>query len=239
MNQSFDVSTIVFAALAIFVVWKLRSVLGTRTGDERPPLNPFVRRSSVKPDDAAQATPEMGKVITMPGVARPTPRPTDEPDRWKGIVERGSPAEDGLDKIAASDPSFTGRSFIDGARVAYEMILTAFAKGDRAALTGLLAKDVLDGFTHAIDERDRLGEKAEVTFVSMDKSVVEDASLRDRTASITVRFESQQINVLRTKSGDIAESSSESVAPVIDHWTFTRTVTARNPNWTLTATSAE
>ena len=109
MNDSFDVSTIIFAALAVFVVWKLRSVLGTRTGEERPPFNPFVRRTGKGPD---VPSPE-GKVIPLTvGAAS---RPAADPDRWKGIAEPQSPLAADLDRIAAADPSFSGRGFLDGA----------------------------------------------------------------------------------------------------------------------------
>jgi predicted lipid-binding transport protein (Tim44 family) len=239
MNQSFDVSTIIFAALAIFIVWKLRSVLGTRTGEERPPTNPFARRSQTKSGEPGQPSPEMGKIIPLPGAAPANATGSDDPNRWKGVVEPGSQAEAGLDRIAAADPSFSGKGFIGGARMAYEMIVSAFARGDTAALSGLLAKDVYDGFVTAIAERESRGERVEHTFVVLDKAEIEDAQLRDRTAQITVRFESEQINATKTKSGELAEGSSEAVGQVIDHWTFARDISARDPNWTLVATNAE
>src|SRR4051794_40748910 len=126
-----DVTTIIFAILAIFVVWKLRSVLGTRTGNERPPRDPFNRaaRGELKPEPAPYREP-----VRLPGAAvEPPPAEPAEPrpERWAGFVEPGSNAAAGLDAIAAAQPSFDAKEFLDGAKGAYEMIVTAFAAGDR------------------------------------------------------------------------------------------------------------
>src|SRR5579872_5750420 len=158
MMPGLDVTTIVFAIIAIFVVWKLRSVLGMRSGAERPPLDP-ARGSNFGQNGGPQP---MGQVLRMP-TAPPAPSrpPADAPDRWKGYAEQGSKAAAGLDAIATADPSFAAASFLSGARSAYEMIVTAFAKGDQATLGNLLAPDVLDNFAKAIEERLARGEKME------------------------------------------------------------------------------
>ena len=238
MNQPFDISTIIFAALAIFVLWKLRSVLGTRTGEERPPFNPFTRRNRVDPN--APASTEMGKVIPLPGVAPTEPRQAGpSPERWKGLIASDAPtAVTGLDQIAAADPSFTGRGFLDGARAAYEMIVSAFSKGDREALKPLLAADVFESFSAAISERESRGETIEHTFVALDKAQVEHAQLRTQAAQIAVVFESQQINAIRNREGALVEAGADTVGHVVDHWTFAREVGARDPNWRLIATNA-
>src|SRR6201999_3059057 len=147
MPDVFDIYTIIFLALAVFIFLRLRSVLGQRTGRERPPYDPYSAPDAVRrPVD---------KVVTI------APRPVDasaraaEParpaaDRWKDIVEAGSPAAAGLDAIAAADPSFDAQHFISGARGAYEMIVTAFAGADRKQLRSLLSREVFDGFDAAI-----------------------------------------------------------------------------------------
>lgn len=237
MNQSFDVTTIIFAALAIFIVWKLRSVLGTRTGEERPPFNPFLRRGQPNPNATGQET---GRVIALPNAAAP-PAAVAEPDprRWHGVTDSGNAAAiAGLDAIAAADPTFNARDFMQGARAAYEMIVAAFSKGDRNELKGLVAPDVLDSFTSAIKARENRGETVQHTFVALDKALVEDASLQGRTASVTLLFESQQINAVRNKDGGLAEAGSDVLGQVIDHWTFARDVSARDPNWLLVGTHA-
>jgi predicted lipid-binding transport protein (Tim44 family) len=238
MNQSFDISTIILAALAVFIVWKLRSVLGTRTGEERPPFNPFLRRGQANAPGEAGA--ETGKVIPLPGAAPAAVRTVaSDPDRWKGVAEPGSAAAAGLDQIAAVDSSFSGRAFLDGAKAAYELIISAFAKGDRTALQPLLARDVYDGFDAAIAEREKRGETVRNTLVAMNRAVVEDAGLRAGTAHVTVQFESQQVNQTLAKDGTAAPGSSDGVDNVIDRWTFARDVSSADPNWRLVATNAE
>ena len=156
MHEPFDISTIIFALLAVFVVWKLRSVLGTRTGTERPPHDPFAeRRKAREAGPGPVPKGESGTVIRLPGSgedrtpeAVPTP---PERDAWTKLVAPDVPGVlDGLDRIKAADASFSPVDFVQGARSAYEMIVTAFAKGDKAALTPLLARDVLDSFSASI-----------------------------------------------------------------------------------------
>ena len=102
----------------------------------------------------------------------PPSRPNSSPDRWKGLAEPGGKVWEGLDAIAATDPTFSGKGFVEGARKAYEMIVTAFAKGDRDTLHNLLSKDVFDSFAREIDGREKRGEKAEFALVSIDEAVI-------------------------------------------------------------------
>jgi predicted lipid-binding transport protein (Tim44 family) len=252
MQQSFDPSIIIFAVLAIFVVWKLRSVLGTRTGSERPPFDPFEARRKLREGrpgrDAAPAergrgpAEATGQVIPLPRgdapAAAPAPSAVEPAAAWRDVVEPGSGALEGLGRIAAADRSFEPNGFMQGAHGAYEMIVTAFAAGDRAALKPLLAKDVYDGFNAAISAREERGETNETTFVSTEKSLIHDAQLRGRTAQVTIRFQSKMISVTRGRDGSVTEGAPDSVAEVFDLWTFAREIDARDPNWRLVATEA-
>jgi predicted lipid-binding transport protein (Tim44 family) len=229
-----DVSTIVFAIIAIFVVWKLRSVLGTRSGAERPPIDPVRGPGPGLGQNGGQP---MGQVLRMPSappVSNPTP--VDAPDRWKGYAEPGSKLAAGLEAIAAADPSFSPSSFLSGARSAYEMIVTAFAKGDQAMLANLLAPEVLDNFSKAIDARVDRGETMETALVSIDSATLEDVRLNGSTAQITLRFATKLISHTRDQTGAIIEGSAESVVDHLDIWTFSRDTGSRNPNWQLSAT---
>jgi predicted lipid-binding transport protein (Tim44 family) len=241
MHEPLDVSTIVFALLAIFVVWKLRSVLGSRTGHERPPSDPFQRsgRGETRPGPA----PGDGKVIPLPGALRDpvaTPSPPGaaaaKSDRWTSYAEPDSKVWDGLDAIASVDPAFDPEHFLTGAKAAYEMIVVAFAAGDRQTLRSLLAKDVLDSFEGAISQREERGEKIETTLVSIDKSNIDDAQLRGRTAQISVRFCSKLITATRDSAGKIIEGSPDTVVDMVDIWTFAHDAGTRDPNWKLVAT---
>ncbi len=237
MPDVFDIYTIIFLALAVFIFLRLRSVLGQRTGRERPPYDPY------SPQDAIRRP--IDKVVPMPqrpaDAAAPRPAeaaPQSSADRWKDIAEAGSPVAVGLDAIAAADPGFDGKHFIAGARAAYEMIVTAFAGGDRRQLRNLLSREVFDGFDAAITEREQRNETAESRFVSIDGSTITAAELRNRTAQVTVRFISKLISATRDNAGAVIDGNAEKVTDVTDVWTFARDVSSRDPNWKVVATEA-
>jgi predicted lipid-binding transport protein (Tim44 family) len=231
----FDIYTIIFLALAVFIFLRLRSVLGQRTGRERPPYDPYAARDA-RPQSA-------DKVVALPNRKPDTvsARPSEsvEPvERWKGVAEKGSAAAAGLDAIAEADRNFDANHFIAGARGAYEMIVGAFATGDRRTLKNLLAREVYDGFDAAIRERETKGETIESRFVSLETAEIIGAEMRGSTAQITVRFVSQLITATRDKSGNVVEGNPDKVTDVTDVWTFARDLTSRDPNWKLVATEA-
>ena len=231
-----NITTIIFVALAVLIFLRLRSVLGQRTGRERPPYDPYSAR------DAVRTSTNDNKVVTLPGrAAEPASVPPVEPpapDRWKGVTEPGSPIARGLDAVVSVDRSFDLAHFLAGARAAYEMIVTAYAQADRRSLKGLLSREVFDGFDAAIREREARGEQAETRFVSIDKSEVTGAEVRGRIAQITLRFVSQLVSVTRDRSGAVIDGSPDKVTEVTDVWTFARDVSSRDPNWKLVATEA-
>ena len=231
--QNFDVLTLVFLGLAIFVIVKLRSVLGTRTGTERPPQDLF------RKDDPPAAGNAMGaNVVPMPGM-RQTPAPVVEPEaRLAGVLPKDHPAFPGLVQIMSADSAFDPKEFVEGARSAYEMIVLAFAQGDRRTLKDLLSKDVFEDFERAITEREQRKEKVETEFVSIDKAEIIDALLRVRNAQVTVKFLSKLITSTRNEAGTVIDGSAELVTDVTDIWTFARDVSSADPNWRLIATES-
>jgi predicted lipid-binding transport protein (Tim44 family) len=237
MQNVIDIWTIIFLTLAVVIFVKLRSVLGQRTGRERPPYDPY----SSSPRDAMRPSTN-DNVVTLPGRgAEPIQRPAEPApaaDRWNGVAEAGSAVAAGLDAIAREDKSFDIKHFIAGARAAYEMTVTAYAEGDRRALKNLLSREVYEGFEAAIRERETKGQTAESRFVSIDKSDVTGAELRGRTAQITIRFVSQLVSVVRDRTGAVVEGSPDKVTDVTDVWTFARDLSSRDPNWKLVATEA-
>ncbi len=181
--QNFDVLTLVFLGLAIFVIYKLRSVLGQRTGTEKPPQDMMIRREQANDQPAPGAS--NSNVVPLP-TAR-GPQPAAEPEaRLAGLVPAESPAFPGLVQIMQSDATFDPREFLGGARAAYEMIVMAFAQGDRRTLKDLLSPEVYEGFEGAIKDRESRNEKVETQFVSIDKAEFSDALLRTKTAQVTV-----------------------------------------------------
>jgi predicted lipid-binding transport protein (Tim44 family) len=235
MRDVFDIYTIIFLALAVFIFLRLRSVLGQRTGRERPPYDPYSARDSVRPAPG-------DKVVALPGRAPETSQKASESaepaERWKGIAEPGSALAAGLDAIAREDKSFDPKHFLVGARAAYEMIVTAYAAGDRRQLKNLLGREVYDGFDAAIREREQRGETVETRFVSIDSADITGAELRSKTEHLTVRFVSQLVSVTRDRSGAVIDGNADKVTDVTDVWTFARDSSSRDPNWKLVATEA-
>ncbi len=235
MSDVFDIYTIIFLALAVFIFLRLRSVLGQRTGRERPPYDPYSARE--------QARPATEKVVALPGrptetVATKPVEPVAPEERWKGLTEPGSALAAGLDAVSAADAEFDPAHFIDGARSAYEMIVNAYAAGDRRMLKSLLAREVYDGFDTAISEREKRGETVENRFVSIDESEITSAEMRGKTAQLTLKFQSKLISATRDKNGNVIDGNAEKVADVTDVWTFARDTSSRDPNWKLVATEA-
>jgi predicted lipid-binding transport protein (Tim44 family) len=232
MRDLFDIYTIIFLALAVFIFLRLRSVLGQRTGRERPPYDPYA------PRDMRTSTND--NVVTLPprgADVAPKPEEAAAPvERWKGIAEPGSAAAVGLDAVVEQDPSFDPKHFLTGARAAYEMIVTAYAQGDRRSLKNLLSKEFYDGFEAAIKERETRGEKAETRFVSIDKADLTGAEVKNKSAQVTVGFVSQLVSVTRDRDGNVIDGNPDKVTDVTDVWTFARDLGSRDPNWKLVAT---
>ncbi|MGH6851149.1 MAG: Tim44/TimA family putative adaptor protein, partial [Methylocella sp.] len=157
-------------------------------------------------------------------------------DRWKPNAEPGSKAWDGLDAIAAADPAFAIKPFAEGAKAAYEMIVTAFAEANREVLRNLLAPEVFESFAAALAEREKRGEKVTTTFVSIDKVMIDDARLNGRTAEIKIHFTAQMITATRDQAGTVIDGSPDKVVQIDDIWTFARDTRSRDPNWKLAAT---
>jgi predicted lipid-binding transport protein (Tim44 family) len=230
-----DIYTIIFLALAVFIFLRLRSVLGQRTGSERPPFERAARDVARGGND--NIVPMPGAIIDQAPLA-PAAEAVPAPDRWKGIAAPDSALAAGLNEVAASDSSFDAQHFISGAKGAYEMIVLAFANGDRRALKDLLSSEVYDGFEAAIRGREQRCEKVETRFASIDKAELVSVGVRERIAQLTVRFVSQMISVTRDKDGAVIDGNPEKLTDVTDVWTFARDVSSRDPNWKLVGTES-
>jgi len=235
MHDVFDIYTIIFLALAVFIFLRLRSVLGQRTGRERPPYDPYSARESARPgaDKKVIALPNRGDAAA----AKPA-EPVPAAERWKGVAEPGSSVAAGLDAIVAADPQFDPEHFLTGARSAYEMIVNAYAEGDRRTLKNLLSREVYEGFEAVITEREKRGEMVDSRFVSVDTAEIAGAELRAKASQVTVRFVSKLISATRDKQGNVIDGNAERVSEVTDVWTFARDVSSLDPNWKLIATEA-
>lgn len=224
------IDIILIAMVAAFFVLRLRSVLGRRDGHDgsghRDPFKP------APPEDAQE-----NKVIPLPDRQDEGAEPrAAEPAYDPGAFAADGTVENGLVQIRVADPEFLPDEFLAGARVAFEMILDAFAAGDVRTLKDLLDAGVYADFEAAIRGRDDQGHTVEDTLVGIKSADIVEAYMEGRVANITVKFVTEQVNVTRDAEGQVAEGNPNEVITVTDFWTFARDTKARDPNWALVAT---
>jgi predicted lipid-binding transport protein (Tim44 family) len=231
MSEILDLTTIAILVVAVLVLLRLRSVLGRRTGNERSRLDPYTA------PDAAPSN-DRDNVVTLPRAQEQpaeTERQRQSVDNRIGVAGAGAAMEP-LRQIAEADATFDTGSFLNGAKAAYEMIVTAYAKGDRETLHNLLSPEVYDSFNAVISEREAQGETTEFSFVGLSSADIVDAQLSGRIAHLTVRFVSDLVTAVRDRAGNVVEGDLKAVRQVTDIWTFSRDISSPNPNWHLVAT---
>jgi predicted lipid-binding transport protein (Tim44 family) len=217
---------IFFAMVAGFIFLRLRSVLGRRTGNERHRPDAFgVGRPAERSEEAVALPDRTGK---------PAARIEAEGKSWMD----NSPAGAGLTQIKIADRRFDPAVFLEGAKQAYEMIVAAFAKGDRETLRMLLADDVHDNFISAIEERERQGQTLETTITAIKSADIAEARLDGKQAEITVKFVSDMVSVARDAQGEPVGGPGRE-REVTDIWSFGRDLSSKDPNWLLIATRSE
>jgi len=215
-GEFFDI--LLFAMIAAFLVLRLRSVLGRRTGNERRPPDPF--EPTARPDAAST-----DNVVALP-------------ERGKAAATVDTPLAAALTQIKLADRNFDEAGFLSGARAAFEMIVNAFANGDRDTLRPLTSPEVFASFDRAIREREAAGESFDSTLVGIKSIEFVDARLEGREAQVVIRVVSEQINVTRSAAGDVVSGRTDAVEQVTDVWTFARDTRASDPNWFLVATQS-
>jgi predicted lipid-binding transport protein (Tim44 family) len=215
------IQLLVLAGIAIFLILRLRSVMGTREWFEKPPV-PLPGEGP-----ARRARPELELVEGRPD--------RDIIDH----VPEDSEAARALGAMKAADPSFSVREFLGGARAAYEMILMAFERGDLASVRPFLSPEVYDAFAGVVEERNRNGYKVEATFVGISDLGLRDATFdpATREAELSVRFVGELTSVVRDSAGQVVEGSPTAIKRQKDVWTFARVMGSDDPNWILVATS--
>lgn len=238
MSDASFIEIVILAAVAAFFVFKLRSVLGKRTGhEERPEFDPF-RQAEERGREAED------KVIRLPdrggeraGGRLEEDELLEDSEAEPAVTEAAdSPLAAGLTQIKLADRSFDKKQFAAGARAAFEMIIAAYAAGETKTLRPLLANDVYDDFAGAIKQREEANETLETTLIGITSADIIEAELRQKTAFVTLKFVSEQVNVTRDAEGRIVDGDPNHVAKVTDIWTFARNTRSRDPNWALVAT---
>ncbi len=217
MNSSL-LSLLVLAGIAIFLILRLRSVLGTREGFEKPPARPDARGDDPRRDfEVIEGGPDL-----------------DITDH----VEDGSDSAKALAAMKLAEPGFQVGEFLQGARGAYEMILMAFENGDVDELRNFLAEDVMDTFVSVIAQREDQGLTIDASFVGMRELNLQSASFdrENSEAEITVRFVAELTSVVKNADGEIIEGDPNAIKRQRDVWTFARHMGSNDPNWVLVAT---
>ncbi len=242
MDSQINIFTLVALVVAVVVIFMLRNVLGRRTPDDEARIDRKIRAQQEQERIAAK-----DKVVAMPrrsGENAPAPvvadaALADAEARVKAFAAGDVAIENGLMQLSRSDASFDPKHFIDGARQAYEMIVTAFAEGNRKVLKDLLSKEVFEGFSEAIADRESRAEQIDQSFVGINKANIVEAEVKGGLAQLTVKFVSQLISATRDKSGAVIGGDPQKIKEVTDIWTFAREVASRNPNWRLVATQPQ
>ncbi len=217
LSHYFDI--LLFAMVAAFLVLRLRSVLGRRTGNERR-RESFLRQAEATGD----------KVVSLAQRGNAPPPPIQNAPADAVAV--------GLEAIRGADPEFEPEHFIGGARAAFEMIVAAFAAGDKARLRPLLSDEVEAQFAAAIDERQAAKETLETRILHLKSIDIVDATLAGRTARATVKLVSDQVNVIRAHDGSIVDGDPDRPIEKTDFWTFARDTRSDDPTWELVATGS-
>ena len=217
MNSSL-IQLLVLAGIAIFLILKLRSVLGTRDGFEKPPAPLEDPRPRVKRDFE----------VIEGGADRDI---TDH-------VGDGSDAAKALAAMKLAEPGFSVNTFLQGARGAYEMILMAFERGDLSQVRAFLDVEIEAAFTDAIEAREAEGLPVEATFVGLRELALHNATFDRATkrAEISIRYVGELTSVVRNAAGDVVEGDAKTVKRQRDVWTYARVMGASDPNWQLVAT---
>lgn len=234
--QFFDI--ILFALIAIFVVLRLRSVLGTRDGHEGGYEDRFNRDDTQAERRGEPASGDEDNVVALPGRGEAQAQDQDAPPAADETFGYEGPVAQGIQAIRAADPRFLPGEFLEGARMAFEMILNAYAQGDLKTLKSLLSSDVYGGFAQAIEEREKANQTLQETLVGINDATIVEAQLDGRDAVVTVKFVSEQISALLDTDGTVVEGDPAKVVSVTDYWSFARSTKSRNPNWMLVGTGA-
>jgi predicted lipid-binding transport protein (Tim44 family) len=211
----FDI--ILFALLAGFLFFRLRNVLGKRTGHEERHTDPF--------SPAPERSSKSDNVIQLP----------DRERDQQGVTQDDAELSD-LMRVKMADPSFDEIEFLKGARTAFEWIVEAFAKGDLDGLRPLLGDDLMGAFSGAVEAREQAGESQETTISSFRSALISEVKLTGSVARVTVEFITDQVKVTRGADGSVVDGDPDRIETVTDLWTFERDISSRDPNWHLVAT---
>lgn len=220
------VDILLYALVAAGLIFWLRSVIGTRHGDERERPNPFTSTPAEKP--AFEGT-DAAKTLDLPAI-------TDSALLPRNVRIDNPVSERGLEDIASADRTFDPVTFVTAAQEAFAIVVEAFARGDRETLRDLLADPVYRAFASALDIRERNGESVSTEIHAVRHADIVDARLAGKDAFITIRFTADETCVIRNRDGGLISGDPDRITEMVDVWTFTRNIKSRDPRWLLCET---
>ncbi len=219
---------LIFAVIAGILIYRLNAVLGTRHEDDQPRPNPFA-----SPDPTKRP---VQPPIVLKVALKPVAKTVAAEQLIDATANTDGRIETGLEEIAAVDAGFNAGHFVAGAKYAFETIVTAYAKGDRAALKPLLSPKLYADFDHGIAEREMQGHVLSTDIQRIKSARILEAHLGGTMSYITIDYDVEQTTVTRDKDGGVVEGSPEHITSVEDIWTFTRDTRSSDPNWILIET---
>ena len=226
MSESFAfIDIIFFAMVAAFIAFRLRSVLGRRTGNERRRTNPILTGGKKAEAQAGDNVVKLPDRHPSTGAEEPLFADIEDADLKQGLTA-----------IRLADPHFDLEGFLEGARAAFGMIIESFASGDKATLRPLLADAVYNSFAGAIDAREIAGEKLTTEIVTMRSAELAEAGMDGPQSRLTVRFVADQVPATRDAEENVVDGDASEIAEVVDLWTFARDTRTDDPNWQLIET---
>ncbi len=226
MSENFPYADIIILALiAGFILLRLRSILGKK--DENDSFN-FLQQSKIK-------QPENSDPIIQLGDKSLKVRLRSEQDPYVATLSNGVILQS-INEIKTKDPLFSATTFLEGAKMAFEMVFDGFNKNDKSILSMLLSQEIYDDFLSDIEAREKQENRQETTLLSVAAKEISAIKLDKNMVQITVNFESEQVTVERSKDGSIVAGDPSDVQHVSDEWVFERDITSKNPNWKIIET---
>jgi predicted lipid-binding transport protein (Tim44 family) len=217
---------VILALIAGFILLRLRGVLGQKTGNDNPQ---FFKRDIAEKEAADDKIVHIGdKAHKLKGI--------DMLDSYLSQLQNNDPISKTLADVKKLDPQFSATAFMDGAKMAYEMVFDAFAKGDKATLEMLLEKNLYQTFLAEIDARVGQDLVTETTLLRAKAKDITSATLTGNIVRLSVKFESEQVSIVKNKQGEVVEGDASESHLMDDEWLFERDVTSKNPNWKIIET---
>ena len=222
MNTFLTPDLIFFILVAAFLILRLKSVLGRRTGNEKRPKDFFMYQ------DTTLESSKKGAIQVK--------KPTESDSKILTAMKTSKDKNSILEKISYFDKSFSPKNFLDGSKTAFQTIIKSYAKGEIEKIKFLLGPNVFSSFLKEIKSRSKRKYSLEHSLISIKSADIEKIDVKSSIADIVVKFVSEQVNLLKNEKGKILEGNDEYVESHIDYWTFSKDLKSSNPNWKLVVT---